>query len=363
MPPSSENRWRGWIQLLLGLALTLLFFYMMAPFLVAILIAAVTAILCHPIYLRLSRKLPGWLAALTVTLGVTVGILFPIGFVLLTASHRILGFIGEMRLPQSGNLQSLVHHPLISKGLGLLTRFFPVDRDWVQGQALNIFESMLEMISRGIGSFLAGMPGLVLGFFVVVMTVFFFLVDGAKFLRFLSSLSPMQADRSRDLYATFESSCRGVVLGLVVSAIVQGVLVLIFFSVTGIPNAFLLGVLAMVMGMVPVVGNAPITIGGAIYHFLSGHTAMGIVMVVAIVLIGAVDNVVRPMVMKGASEMHPLLALLSAFGATHLLGPTGIFLGPVIAAVFVSFLRIIALEIRRENLNLGGSGPISTDTL
>lgn len=363
MPPS-ENRWRGWIQLLLGLALTFLFFYMMAPFLVAVLIAAVTAILCYPLYTSLlRRRLPRWLSALTVTVGVTVGILFPIGFILLSASHRILGYIGELRLPKSGNLENLVGHPLVNKALGLLTRFFPVDKDWVRGQAMSVFESMLEAISRGIGSFLSGMPGLVLGFFVIVISCFFFLVDGAKFLRFLSTLSPMQAERSRELYQTFESSCRGVVLGLVVSAGVQGILVAIFFLITGVPNAFLLGVLATVMGMVPVVGNAPITIGGTIYLFLTGHTAMGFVMVAAIVVIGAADNVVRPLVMKGQSEMHPLLALLSAFGATHLLGPTGIFLGPVIAAVFVSFLRIIAMEIRRENIGLTTSEPVSTNTL
>jgi predicted PurR-regulated permease PerM len=65
-------------------------------------------------------------------------------------------------------------------------------------------------------------------------------------------------------------------------------------------------------------------------------------MTVAAVFISTSDNFIRPWVMKGQSEMHPMLALVSAFGAVQLLGATGIFLGPIIAAVFVSFLNILA---------------------
>jgi predicted PurR-regulated permease PerM len=76
------------------------------------------------------------------------------------------------------------------------------------------------------------------------------------------------------------------------------------------------------------------------------------------VLVATSDNVVRPWILKGHSEMHPLLALVSVFGAVNLVGATGIFLGPVIAAVFVSFLKMLALEIRRESLIL----PPGTNT-
>lgn len=84
---------------------------------------------------------------------------------------------------------------------------------------------------------------------------------------------------------------------------------------------------------------------------------MGFVMLAGGLTISTSDNIVRPLVMKEHSEMHPLLALVSVFGAVNLFGATGIFLGPVIAAVFVSFLRIVSLEIRREAVHLPPETP------
>jgi len=91
-------------------------------------------------------------------------------------------------------------------------------------------------------------------------------------------------------------------------------------------------------------------IGATLY--LAGQSQL---VAATIMLMGGIgtslaDNVVRPWVMKGPAKMHPFLALVSVFGAIHLLGPTGIFLGPIIAAVFVSFLRILIGELRKEKL-------------
>jgi predicted PurR-regulated permease PerM len=96
----------------------------------------------------------------------------------------------------------------------------------------------------------------------------------------------------------------------------------------------------MLMAFVPVVGTVPVSAGASLYLFFNGHIGWGIVMSVGAILATISDNIVRPWVLKGASQLHPMLALISAFGAIQLLGPTGIFLGPVIAAVFVAFLKI-----------------------
>ena len=81
---------------------------------------------------------------------------------------------------------------------------------------------------------------------------------------------------------------------------------------------------------------------------LEKSTGGTIVMILGAIVVSGVDNVVRSLVMKGQSEMHPMLALVSALGATNLVGFSGIFLGPVIAAVFLGFLKILALEFRQE---------------
>jgi len=186
---------------------------------------------------------------------------------------------------------------------------------------------------------------------MVILSFFFFNLDGHKFLNFLAKLSPIPVTRAEWLYRAFERSCRGVVLGLLLSSLVQAILVCIFFLITGMPHVVLFSVAAFLMGMVPIVGTLPITLGAIIYLFIQHQNAMAVVMIVRAVIIGTADNVVRPWILKGHSEMHPLLALVSTFGAIHLFGATGLFLGPIIAAVFVAFLRLIANELDEDTRN------------
>jgi predicted PurR-regulated permease PerM len=160
----------------------------------------------------------------------------------------------------------------------------------------------------------------------------------------------MKLDRTVELYGAIERSCRGVVLGLFMSGVVQGVLMAILFIFTDLPDPIFIFFITVVAGMVPIVGSAPIWIGALVYHAFYDHWGFASVMLVGGLLVSTSDNIVRPLVMKGQAEMHPLLALVSVFGAVHLFGPTGIFLGPVIAAVFVSFLKILSLEMRRESI-------------
>ena len=345
-----EQRWTGWTQLIFGLGLTVLFFYMMAPFVVAILLGAVTAIICYPVFFHLKRRMARPLAGVLVTGGVTLGILVPLGFVFTNGAYQLLGLLSHVKFTRDGQLGVSTYRPFLDKALTALARFVPINRQWVMSQAMDVLSTVLEKTSQVLGAFLSGMPSLLLALAVVIISVYFLTVDGSRFLRFLSTLSPMRHERSLQLYHAFEQSCRGVVLGLLASSVVQGLLITFFFLVTGLPNYFLMGVVGVVMGMVPIVGTAPITIGAVIYLFASDEPIRAGVMIAGAILIAASDNIVRPWVLRGQSEMHPLLALVSAFGAINLFGPTGIFLGPVIAAVFVSFLKILSLEIRRENL-------------
>ncbi len=342
--------WKGWMQLIIGLGLTYLFFYMMAPFIVPIILGSITSLLCYPAYSRLRRSIPRWLAALAVTLGVTLGGLLPLVFVLINGSQQLLAWIARIRMPKAGGPDALLNHPVIHKFIASISRFTPIDQDWLRDQSLSVLQSVFETVSHAVATFLAGMPVLLLDSFIVIISVYFLLVDGTRLLKFLSTLSPIGSERSHELYSTFENSCRGVVLGLFASAGTQGALIAFLFAVTGIPNAALMGIVGVVMGMIPVIGTAPITLGAVIYLFGIGSQGAGIVMIVGFVVVATVDNVIRSLILKGQSEMHPLLALVSAFGATNLMGPPGIFLGPIIAAIFVSFLRILSLELRRESV-------------
>lgn len=351
--PAATSPWRGWIQLLLGLGLTILFFYMMAPFVVAILLGGVMAILCYPVHDRIRGRVSDGFSAFLLTFGVTAGVLAPLIFALYSMLYRIFTMINRWRLIKDGQtVEQFADHPFVKRILNGLAYFVPIDREWLHEQALNFLSTLVENISGIVATFLGSMPGLILAFVIVILSMYFFLVDGARFLRFLGNLSPLKHDRSREIYGVFERSCRGVVLGLFLSALMQAILISILFFATGLPNVTLIGFFALILAMVPVIGSSPIWISAAIYFGANAVWGNFAIMLIGGIFASTIDNVIRPWVMKGHAEMHPLLALVSVFGAVRLMGPTGIFLGPVIAAVFVSFLKILSLELRRDSMTL-----------
>jgi len=347
-----EGKWKVWLQFILGFGLTFLFFYMMAPFIVAILLGAVLAIICYPAFENLKRLIPASLSAICVTMGMALGILLPIFFVIYTGSYKLLAVISKIKMPQEGQaLDSWLEHPWLIKVMNFVSRFVPVEEEWLRQQSLEILQGIIEKSSRMIAHSLAGMPGLILGFFIVILSLYFFLLDGERFMKFLSHLSPLKHARAVELFHSFETSCRGVVIGIFVSGVIQGFILAFLFWVTSLPNPALIGVVTLVLGMVPLVGSSPVWIGATVYLFARGSTWLAIVMLVGGIVASLSDNFVRPWIMSGQSKMHPMLALVSVFGAVSLFGATGIFLGPIIAAVFVSFLKIVSLEMRWESIN------------
>ncbi|MEZ4749867.1 MAG: AI-2E family transporter [Bdellovibrionota bacterium] len=240
----------------------------------------------------------------------------------------------------------MLEWPWVASVLNFVSDYMPVDAEWMHKQGIAILQSSSAKLYRALTNSLAHTPDLMIGGFVVALSLFFMLRDGKRFLKFLSELSPLPASRSHELYQTFESTCRAVVVGMFAAAGAQGLLITIFFAITGMPSPLLYGLLAVGMGMIPIVGNAPIWIGALIYLAVHGLYFKAALMLLGGILIGFSDNLVRTWVMEGQSDMHPFLALVSVFGALNLIGAPGIFLGPVIAAVFVAFLKMLAQEIR-----------------
>ena len=345
----SSLRWRSLIQIGLGLALTALFLYMMAPFILPILLGAVAAILVFPIYHFFKRVFSSKTASLIVTTLLTAGVLIPVALIFYTASYKLMALITKLRLLKNGQtIEELAENPIIRKGILLLERLVPLNRDFVKEQSLSFLALVVEKLSGLIASFLGGMPGMMVAGAITILSTFFFLMDGDQFLRFLSRLSPLKPEKTEELYHAFETSCRGVVLGLFLSAFVQAIMMGLLFFITQLPSPIFIALLTLIAGMIPFVGAAPIWIAATIYLFGQNNPLGGTIMLIGGLAVSLADNVVRPWIMKENAQMHPFLALVSVFGAIHLLGPTGIFLGPIIAAVFVSFLKILIAELRRE---------------
>jgi predicted PurR-regulated permease PerM len=157
-------------------------------------------------------------------------------------------------------------------------------------------------------------------------------------------LDPRQLD---ELVTQFGTMCRAVVSAILVAAVFQGILVGAGLYVARVDMVFLLALLTMLFSVVPVVGSALIWVPVCLWLFAcENRPAAAIALAVyCTVVVMTIENVVKPMVLHGQSNMHPLLAFLSVLGGASAMGPIGIFVGPMVVAFFYTLLKMLQLEL------------------
>ena len=204
--------------------------------------------------------------------------------------------------------------------------------------------------------------GLLIGLFVMVISLYYFLADGPWMIRAVMRLSPLDDRYEEQLIEQFENISRAVVLATVVSAVTQGLLAGVGYYFAGLDTVFLLTVLTMLFAMVPFVGAAAVWVPVCLYLFFFEHRT-GAAVLLAIygtAVVSLVDNVIKPIILHGRSNLHPLLALLSVLGGVQALGPIGIFVGPMVVAFLHALLNMLHTELAqmapRGAISAAGAG-------
>jgi predicted PurR-regulated permease PerM len=191
----------------------------------------------------------------------------------------------------------------------------------------------------------------VFGVFVMVVSLYYFLADGPAMIMALMRLLPLDDQYEAQLIDQFANVTRAVVLATLLSALAQGVLAGIGFYFAGASSVFLLTVLAMLFAIIPFIGSAGVWVPVCLWiAFVDDRLWPGIFLAVYCgVVVSCVDNVIKPLVLHGRSNIHPLLALLSVLGGVQALGPIGIIVGPMA----VAFLQTLLEMINKEMVALG----------
>jgi predicted PurR-regulated permease PerM len=188
----------------------------------------------------------------------------------------------------------------------------------------------------------------VFGLIVMTIALYYFLTDGPEMVDGLMSVSPLDRRYVSQLLSEFDKVSRAVVLATLLSAAAQGVLGGIGYWLAGFESVFLLTVLTLVLAMIPFVGAAAVWVPCCLWLFFVEHrTAAAIVLAIyGMAVISAVDNFIKPVVLHGQSNLHPLLALLSVLGGVQALGPIGIFVGPMAVAFLQALLHMVQGELK-----------------
>jgi predicted PurR-regulated permease PerM len=185
-------------------------------------------------------------------------------------------------------------------------------------------------------------------FFLMVYMLFFLFRDGEQLTQTISRAIPLHPQHTRRLLTQFATVVRATVKGNIVLALVQGALGAVAFWVLGLPGAILWGAVMAVLSLLPAVGAAIVWGPVAAYYLLSGDVLRGVGLIVwGTVVIGLIDNFLRPRLVGRDTRLPDYLVLVSTLGGLVVFGLNGFVIGPVIAAVFLVSWEMLA-SVRQQ---------------
>lgn len=317
-------------------------FLVLRPFMTAMLFAAVVCISTWPLYLWLLRKLKNRqnLAALAMTLSLTLVVILPLALVAYNLADNVTAFYNAVKQSMEAGPPE---PPAWLTGLPLLGG--PIEEYW-----RNIASSREEMLALAkrllepARNFLLA-SGILLGKGVMEMSLaafisFFFYRDGEAWIRSIGvGMDRLAGIHAANMLVIINSTVRNVTYGLLGTALAQGFVATIGFAIAGVPAVMLLGVATFLLSLIPV-GPPLIWGGAAIWLFQQGDTGWGIFMLLwGFFLISSVDNVVKPLLISRGSSLPFLLVILGVMGGVLAFGFVGIFIGPTLLAVGFSLVQ------------------------
>jgi predicted PurR-regulated permease PerM len=352
---ANERTFGQWA--LLGSFIVILYFCyrIMEPFLMPILLALILSTLLTPLYETLAQRLNNRmsLAALVVCLGLTLAILLPVLVLSISLAREASDVYEQLRNPETSVRIQRWLNPDANPVLARIRPWLPQS---LSLQNLEIGSRIGEQ-AQAIGgaalayatTFAAGVFGFLMDYFIMVVVLFFLLRDSTYFAERVRQISPLSEADEEMFVNRFRVVTRATVFGNLLTAIAQGTLSGLVFLVLGLPNPILWGALTALLSLVPVIGTALLWVPWTIYLLATGAIVRAIIFaVLQIVLVGSADNVLRPMLIEGRVKMHTLVVFFSILGGIGYFGILGMFIGPLIFAIAVTFFEFYGARGKQQ---------------
>jgi predicted PurR-regulated permease PerM len=340
-PNISPASFRTAFVLLLVAAVSALFIAVAWPFLKPLLLGAMVAGLCRPLYNWLTRMLRGR-RSLAATLTLLILVLVVVG--------PISAFVGVV-VSQALNVSDHAI-PWVQQHFGAATTFnvhdwlvqrFPAIGPYVPQQA-QIMEG-IGRAAKAAGAFLvagatqvtAGTAGVLLVFFVMLYAMFFFFRDGKRILEKIFYYTPLSHEDEVRVLERLTSVTRATIKGTLVIGIVQGALAGLGFWVAGIDGAAFWGTLMAILSIVPGIRAALVWVPAVIYLYITGQALTATLLLAwCAAVVGTIDNILRPTLVGKDAKMPDLLILVGTLGGLFLFGPIGFIVGPIVCGLFLT---------------------------
>jgi predicted PurR-regulated permease PerM len=337
------------ISLIVLLALVLVFgglFYLVVfRFFVPLFLAALFAMLFQPLHRWVLQRCKGHdrAAAGITTIVILLIVLIPTVMVVYLGAHDA---VQMMRGTDRVHFEPRSFDRLVEQ----VNSWFSLQLD-----PKEIRQGLGTKINEWLGPIASKTPVVLLDFligcFVLILAVYYFLADGQQMLSTVTKLIPLEQHNQQRLIGEFEEISRAVVGAHLLGGLAISIAVGIGFSIAGVQSVFLLMMLTFLGSMVPIVGTASIWVPVCSWLiFVDDRTFAGILLAIyCLAIVGLVDSILKPLLLHGQSKLNPLLAVLSVLGGVEALGPIGVFVGPMAVAFLQVGLNMLQTEIAGLN--------------
>jgi predicted PurR-regulated permease PerM len=339
MTALTSRRFRAQLLIIvLGAALAIA----LAPYISGLLGAAILYVVCAPAYRRAwARRAPRLAAALVVVVAAVLVLLPGVWLVdtIITEAPATL-----QQLQHSALLAWVAHVRIDNIDVGAqIAGAGGSFLSWLSGQAIGLF-----------GSATQGALNLVIAFFAL----YYLLLSAPAIWERVAPILPFSRESTEILRERFHQVTEAMLLGTALTAVVQGAIIGAGFWLVGLPGAVFWGVVTAIASILPVLGSALVWLPGVLV-LVVGHRYGA---ALALVVIGAglasnIDNVIRPIIYRRVSNIHPLTTLVGAFAGVSLFGLVGLLLGPLAISYFFELVRIYEQEYGRTEQPPAAAGP------
>jgi predicted PurR-regulated permease PerM len=304
------------------------------PFLPALAWALTLAVLFTPLHRRVEAKLkrPSLAAACSVLIVALI--------VAVPAT-----FVGERLIRESMRGADLIRTKVESgewrRAIEAQPRVAPL-ADWIE-RKMDLRGSVAGLttwLTTTAGAIVKGSVVQVVGFGLTFYLLFYFLRDRQAALQALRSLSPISTGEMNRLFRRVADTIHATVYGMLLVAAVQGFLGGLMFWWLGLPLPLFWGVVMALLAAVPVVGAFVVWIPAALFLGLEGHWTKALILTLwGALVVGMIDNLLRPVLVGNRLKLHTLVAFISMVGGLMLFGPAGLILGPVVVTITAAMLE------------------------
>jgi predicted PurR-regulated permease PerM len=343
-------------------ALLLYLLYQLAlvfqPFLLPMLWAALLVHATYPFHGRLTRCFGGrdTLSAAVLTIGALTVVVAPLvvtGVLLVRETRAAEEEIRAWIL--AGGLQRLPHQvasiPVVGEWLRTLLSIDGL-REISMEQTLMAGATFLsQFFVDQMGGLLKNTLLLVTDFFIMLLVLFFLYKEGKDWIATLYELVPLDASHKQKIAERLDQTVRAVIKGMLVTALVQGLLAGVAYAVLGVPFPIVLTALTIILAPIPFGGTALVWGPVVVYLFWIGLSVKAVILLAwGIGVVSTVDQVLRPWLIGREVPIPVLFLVFSVLGGLVLYGPIGLFVGPVLVSVFMTALQIYREEYHASEL-------------